>query len=53
MIKEDFPNVQSHFPDAKLTGDNAIVIGAAGYLRRLSGKTPETDLAASGGLRLE
>ena len=52
MIERDFPAVSLHFPDKTLTGDNAIMIGAAAYVRSVSGHAPQAALAARGNLRL-
>jgi tRNA A37 threonylcarbamoyltransferase TsaD len=52
MIKEEFPHVTLLIPTARLSTDNAIMIGMAGYfkiLRKgLDSETPE----AQGALRL-
>lgn len=48
MVSRDFPETSLFFPEAELTGDNAIMIGAAGYLRSASGKKPPGSLTALG-----
>lgn len=52
LITEDFPETELLFPDTMLTGDNAIMIGAAAYLRHVSGKHTLGDLSALGNLKL-
>lgn len=52
LVSEDFSNVALHFPDNSLTGDNAVMIGAAAYLRSVSGKETHVELTASGSQRL-
>lgn len=52
MIKEKFPDIEALFPDATLTGDNAVMIGGAAYLRLRAGKKPHDELSASGSQRL-
>ncbi len=52
MIERDFPGLALHFPDKALTGDNAIMIGAAAYLRSQTDTMQEKKLTASGNLRL-
>jgi N6-L-threonylcarbamoyladenine synthase len=51
MIQENHLDVVLAFPDVSLTGDNAIMIGAAGYLRHVAGRQV-TNLTAEGNLRL-
>lgn len=42
-----------HLPDMSLTGDNAVMIGAAAYINHIIGTSPaDTDLRANGNLRL-
>ena len=52
MAVRDFPTLAVHFPDQELTGDNAIMIGAAGFLRSCSGHAREERLTATGTLKL-
>lgn len=52
LVQKDFTDVEVFLPDKALTGDNAIMIGAAAYLRASSGKKPQSPLFASGSLRL-
>ncbi|MFA5877606.1 MAG: tRNA (adenosine(37)-N6)-threonylcarbamoyltransferase complex transferase subunit TsaD [Candidatus Paceibacterota bacterium] len=52
LVDEDFSDIQLLFPDATLTGDNAIMIGVAGYLRHLSGTHTASNLSALGNLKL-
>ncbi|TSD06218.1 MAG: O-sialoglycoprotein endopeptidase [Parcubacteria group bacterium Greene0714_7] len=52
LVDEEFSNIQLLFPDATLTGDNAIMIGVAGYLRHLSGTRTASNLSALGNLKL-
>lgn len=52
LIQRDFSEVAVHMPDSTLTGDNAIMIGAAAYLRAASGRKPQGSIFASGSLRL-
>ena len=52
LIDEEFSDIQLLFPDATLTGDNAIMIGVAGYLRHLSGTHTASNLSALGNLKL-
>ena len=53
LITEEFPDVAFALPHSSLTGDNAVMIAGAGYLRTLKGKTADTTLTAQGNLRLE
>lgn len=48
LIKENFPNVSVSFPGKGLTGDNAVMIGIAGYLRSLVQKPEREPLTAKG-----
>ncbi|MBI3573931.1 tRNA (adenosine(37)-N6)-threonylcarbamoyltransferase complex transferase subunit TsaD [Candidatus Kaiserbacteria bacterium] len=52
MLLKEAPEVTLFLPEAELTGDNAIMIGAAAYLRALSGKKSEGELSALGNLTL-
>lgn len=52
LVQKDFTDTEVHLPDKALTGDNAIMIGAAGYLRASSGRKPQGPLFATGSLRL-
>jgi N6-L-threonylcarbamoyladenine synthase len=47
LIQNEFPNVSLALPDKRLTGDNAIMIGIAAYLRHQSG-AGEAGLTANG-----
>ncbi len=52
-IKEKFPYVDLRFPPTGLTGDNAIMIGLAGYYRFLQNETVEPGtLIANGNLAI-
>lgn len=51
-IANDFPGTELLFPEKDMTGDNAVMIGAAAYLRVLSGKKSEGELEALGNLSL-
>ncbi len=53
MVDEDFTGIELFFPEKDMTGDNAVMIGAAAYLRILSGKKSEGALSALGSLMLE
>jgi N6-L-threonylcarbamoyladenine synthase len=48
LCTESFPDVSLHYPDRSLTGDNAVMIGAAAYLRHIAGTTSTGPLSASG-----
>jgi N6-L-threonylcarbamoyladenine synthase len=37
LVEEEFPAVALSFPHDSLTGDNAVMVGAAGYLRKTAG----------------
>jgi N6-L-threonylcarbamoyladenine synthase len=52
LLEERFPEVALAFPEKNLTGDNAIMIGVAGYLRRSAGKTTKEALTADGSQKL-
>jgi N6-L-threonylcarbamoyladenine synthase len=53
MIEEKFPHVELRLPPSGLTGDNAIMIGLAGFYRALRGEFTETGtLMADGNLSL-
>ncbi|MBX9765179.1 tRNA (adenosine(37)-N6)-threonylcarbamoyltransferase complex transferase subunit TsaD [Patescibacteria group bacterium] len=52
LVQKEFTDMQVYMPDKALTGDNAIMIGAAAYLRASSGKKPQGPIFASGSLRL-
>lgn len=50
---ERYPDVRVYIPERSLTGDNAIMIGIAGYFRaKEDAFIPETDLRADGNLSL-
>ncbi len=53
MVQKEFPNIVLSYPPASLTGDNAIMIGAAAYLRNSGGMPADTELFAQGNLRLK
>jgi N6-L-threonylcarbamoyladenine synthase len=54
MLKEINSKTTLLFPDKKLTGDNSVMIGVAGYLEYLENKTSKTgDIKAEGNLRLK
>ena len=52
-VHERNPDVAVLLPEWELTGDNGIMIGAAAYLRHLSGKESDTELQALGSLVLQ
>ena len=52
LIGKEFSDVSLHFPDPSLTGDNAIMIGAAAYLRHITGRENGRDIRAEGSLML-
>ncbi|MDE2078803.1 MAG: tRNA (adenosine(37)-N6)-threonylcarbamoyltransferase complex transferase subunit TsaD [Patescibacteria group bacterium] len=52
-VQERHPDVSVLLPEWELTGDNGIMIGAAAYLRYLSGKESDMELQALGSLVLE
>ena len=52
LIEDEFPTVTLAFPDQSLTGDNAVMIGAAGYLRSLQEEKNHDNLSALGNLKL-
>lgn len=52
LVAEKFPQVELYIPETNLTGDNAVMIGAAAYLRHRAGKRPNPVIVASGGKRL-
>jgi len=47
LISEEFPHVHLGYPHKTLTGDNAIMIGMAAYIRHITG-TPPFETNASG-----
>lgn len=51
-IAKDFPETTLFFPEANMTGDNAVMIGAAAYLRASGGKMQNAPLSAQGSLSL-
>lgn len=51
-LQKKYPCVQILFPEKKLTGDNAIMIGMAGYLNIKSGKKPANKIIAKGNLKI-
>lgn len=53
LVKKEFPQVTLMVPHKSLTGDNAIMIGAAAYLRKTAGKISANGIQAAGKLRLE
>jgi len=52
LIEKDFPHVAIYIPQPELTGDNAVMIGTAAYLRHKAGKKPHPSISASGNKRL-
>ncbi len=52
LVQNEFTDIPVYMPDKTLTGDNAIMIGAAAYLRASSGRKPNGPLVATGSLRL-
>ncbi|MES2134984.1 MAG: tRNA (adenosine(37)-N6)-threonylcarbamoyltransferase complex transferase subunit TsaD [Patescibacteria group bacterium] len=52
LVNDSFGEVTLAFPDSSLTGDNAIMIGVAGYLRHAGGMSKTSDLSALGNLKL-
>ncbi|MDO8523838.1 MAG: tRNA (adenosine(37)-N6)-threonylcarbamoyltransferase complex transferase subunit TsaD [bacterium] len=48
----DYPGMKLLLPEAGLTGDNAIMIGAAAYLRNIAGKTGSKKIKAEGSRKL-
>jgi len=53
LVAEEFPHLDLHVPDPTLSGDNAIMIGAAAYLRKISNRAFEGEMTATGKLTLE
>ncbi|MEN9390608.1 MAG: hypothetical protein RLZZ283_708, partial [Candidatus Parcubacteria bacterium] len=51
MVSDEFPGVTLAYPHRALTGDNAIMIGMAAYLRHSAG-LPDHPLTANGGQSL-
>ncbi len=52
LIREEFPETALFFPPPALTGDNAVMIAAAAYLRRAHGAPEVEELSAFGNLKL-
>lgn len=52
IIEENFPNIVQVIPDAKLTTDNAAMIGAAAYIAIMTGTEPQSEFRADGGLKI-
>lgn len=52
MIQEKFMDIPVHMPAPTLTGDNAIMIGAAAYARASEGHSAHETISASGNLHL-
>ncbi len=52
LVKDEFPETTLMFPDASLTGDNAVMIAAAGYLRHAAGRSVMAPLTAHGSQKL-
>lgn len=52
LVENEFPKTDLFFPDRTLTGDNAIMVGAAAYLRSYFNKLTAGDLVARGNQRL-
>ncbi|MBV9349159.1 MAG: tRNA (adenosine(37)-N6)-threonylcarbamoyltransferase complex transferase subunit TsaD [Patescibacteria group bacterium] len=53
MLRTASSETKLLLPPTVLTGDNAIMIGAAAYLRFLAGKKGDANLSALGNVRLE
>ena len=56
MLKKNYKNTTLFFPEKKLTGDNSVMIGVAGYLEFMKnkGKVPKLkNIKAEGNLRLK
>lgn len=53
LAREECAGLPVLFPDASLTGDNAVMIGAAAYVRKAAGKIVKTEMKAVGKLRLD
>jgi tRNA A37 threonylcarbamoyltransferase TsaD len=53
MVAKQFPEGKIFLPGHELTGDNAVMIGAAAYLRHEAGKESPKELGALGSLILE
>lgn len=53
MVKQQFSDIDLRLPEVKITGDNAIMIAIAGYLRILGGAKRAGALRANANLRLE
>ena len=52
MVHREFPHVSLQFPDPALTGDNAIMIGAAAYMRKVTGAPLDEEMVANGNLKI-
>ena len=52
LVTEEFPETELFLPDASLTGDNAIMIGAAAYLRHAAGYKNGAPMRAEGSLKV-
>lgn len=52
LVEGAYPDVQLNYPDRTLTGDNAIMIGAAAYMRHTLAKTLPGSVKAQGSLSL-
>jgi N6-L-threonylcarbamoyladenine synthase len=52
-LREEFPNLQILIPQKSLTGDNATMMAAAGYIEHLKGRRPDVALSAKGNLDIE
>lgn len=51
-LQKTYPDLQILFPDKKLTGDNAIMIGMAGYLAIKAGQKSTNKMVAQGNLKI-
>ncbi len=52
MVQKEFTDIPVFLPGAALTGDNAIMIGAAAYLRSAAGHKGHENISAQGNLHL-
>jgi len=55
LMHDEYPDMKLCIPAKELTGDNAIMIGAAGYLNSLSGmpRAENSELSARGNWRID
>ena len=52
LVADEFAYVEFRLPELSITGDNAIMIGAAAYIRIVSNAKLTVPTTASGSLRL-